>query len=133
MKNKSKKGFTLVEIMIVVVIIGLLAALAIPAFSKVRENAIKATLANDARQISSAANQYFLEESRNSVDLDVLTDEAGDGSEAYFSGLSSENITLTSETIIAGGTFELRHPNYAASPVTYSVDTGREVVEESEE
>ncbi|MGB0414704.1 MAG: prepilin-type N-terminal cleavage/methylation domain-containing protein, partial [Coraliomargarita sp.] len=40
MNTKSKKGFTLVEIMIVVVIIGLLAAMAIPAFQKVRENAI---------------------------------------------------------------------------------------------
>ncbi|MFP4070025.1 MAG: prepilin-type N-terminal cleavage/methylation domain-containing protein, partial [Opitutales bacterium] len=35
-KNQNKKGFTLVEIMIVVVIIGLLAAMAIPAFQKVR-------------------------------------------------------------------------------------------------
>lgn len=38
MKNKS--AFTLVEIMIVVVIIGLIASMAIPAFQKVRENAI---------------------------------------------------------------------------------------------
>ncbi len=62
MKNQfSKKGFTLVEIMIVVVIIGLLAALAIPAFKKVRNNAIEKTMVNDARQVSSAVQQYCSE------------------------------------------------------------------------
>jgi type IV pilus assembly protein PilA len=59
--HRSSKGFTLVEIMIVVVIIGLLAAMAIPAFKKVRENSIGKAMENDARQIASAAQQYFLE------------------------------------------------------------------------
>ena len=59
--TRSTKGFTLVEIMIVVVIIGLLAAMAIPAFKKVRENSIGKAMENDARQIGSAAQQYFLE------------------------------------------------------------------------
>jgi type IV pilus assembly protein PilA len=67
MNIRSKKGFTLVEIMIVVVIIGLLAAMAIPAFQKVRLNSIKKTMDNDARQLASAAQQYFLEYSTTSV------------------------------------------------------------------
>ena len=68
MKNRnSKKGFTLVEIMIVVVIIGLLAAMAIPAFQKVRQNSIASRMDNDARQIASAAQQYFLEQGADSV------------------------------------------------------------------
>ncbi len=57
--NRSKKGFTLVEIMIVVVIIGLLAAMAIPAFQKVRRNSIAKTMQNDARQVASGIQQIL--------------------------------------------------------------------------
>ena len=69
--SRSNKGFTLVEIMIVVVIIGLLAAMAIPAFQKVRQNSINGTLKNDARQLAAAAQQYMLENSVTQVDVDI--------------------------------------------------------------
>lgn len=70
MKNRnSKKGFTLVEIMIVVVIIGLLAAMAIPAFQKVRQKSRQSAVENNIRQIASAADQYFMEYGVTSVAL----------------------------------------------------------------
>lgn len=65
--TRSTKGFTLVEIMIVVVIIGLLAAMAIPAFQKVRQSSHDKAVLNNARQLSAAADQYFLENGVSTV------------------------------------------------------------------
>ena len=65
--NRAAKGFTLVEIMIVVVIIGLLAAMAIPAFQKVRQSSQDKAILNNARQLSAAADQYFLENGVSTV------------------------------------------------------------------
>ncbi|QYM78764.1 prepilin-type N-terminal cleavage/methylation domain-containing protein [Horticoccus luteus] len=72
--NKGNRGFTLVEIMIVVVIIGLLAAMAIPAFQKVRQSSQDKAVLNNARQLSGAADQYFLE---NGVSTAALSDLVG--------------------------------------------------------
>ena len=73
MKNlRSSKGFTLVEIMIVVVIIGLLAAMAIPAFQKVRSASQDKAVKNNLRQLSAAADQYFLESGNTTVNSAIL-------------------------------------------------------------
>ena len=73
--NTSKKaGFTLVEIMIVVAIIGLLAAIAIPNFVKARTTAQKNACIANLKQIDGAIQQWALEQKKNTTDTYVFTD-----------------------------------------------------------
>lgn len=78
MRRAKSHGFTLVEIMIVVVIIGLLASMAIPAFQKVRETSQTRAIHNNLRQLASGADQYFLEHGVVEVEVSQLI-----GSDAY--------------------------------------------------
>lgn len=81
----SRKGFTLVEIMIVVVIIGLLAAMAIPTFAVVRQQSRTKAVLNNLRQISSGANQYMLDKG---VTQAAYTDLVGTGTDSYIRNVS---------------------------------------------
>ncbi len=71
---KSHKGFTLVEIMIVVAIIALLAAIAVPGFLRARKRSQASRILNDLRMIDSAVDQYAIESNRKTGDAVAVAD-----------------------------------------------------------
>src|ERR1700758_2647594 len=72
--NKKRGGFTLVEIMIVVAIIALLAAIAVPGFLRARKRAQASKILNDLRMIDAAVDQYAIETAKSTGSTVDVTD-----------------------------------------------------------
>ena len=101
--NKNRGGFTLVEIMIVVAIIALLAAIAVPNFLRARKRSQASRVLQDMRMIDSAIDQYAIETNKSTNDPVAWTDIKAylkTGSKLYNSG---GNDMLNQQ--INGGTF----------------------------
>ena len=113
-KQSRNKGFTLVEIMIVVVIIGLLAAMAIPAFQKVRASSQDKAVLNNARQLSGAADQYYLEYGVNAVASTSLI-----GISSYVKNLQTAASEIYPVTYIQGQTITITNVGNART-ITYA-------------
>jgi type IV pilus assembly protein PilA len=69
-KMKDQKGFTLIELMIVIAIIGILAAIAIPQFSAYRKRSYNSSANADLRNAATAQEAYY-------VDEDIYTSTVG--------------------------------------------------------
>jgi prepilin-type N-terminal cleavage/methylation domain-containing protein len=89
--NSRRGGFTLVEIMIVVAIIALLAAIAVPGFLRARKRSQASRILNDLRMIDAAVDQYAIETNRstgNVVNTADWTNYLKKGTSLYNTGTS---------------------------------------------
>ena len=87
--NSRRGGFTLVEIMIVVAIIALLAAIAVPGFLRARKRSQASRIINDLRLIDSAVDQYAIETNKTSgsvVNVADWTNYLKKGTNLYVTG-----------------------------------------------
>ncbi len=112
--KSTPKGFTLVEIMIVVAIIALLAAIAVPSFLRARARAQATTILNDARLLDTAFQEHVIEAgkaSSDSVAFSDLTPYLKSGSRVILNGgkdlysrsyvvgpLASQGVTIDQQT-----------------------------------
>jgi prepilin-type N-terminal cleavage/methylation domain-containing protein len=116
MKRNKKKGFTLVEIMIVVLIIGILLAIAVPNFIKAREKSRAKTIAATLTKVDGAKEQCAMDEGLgdggNCPDITEYLQNDPTGANAF-----PVQGTFTEGTIGSGATF------VPDSPVT-GVTTG---------
>ena len=71
MKRTNEKGFTLIELMIVIAIIGVLAAIAIPNFISYRNKSYCAAVEGDAKSVAAALASYFSVPTRTSLPADL--------------------------------------------------------------
>ena len=98
----KRAGFTLVEIMIVVAIIALLAAIAVPGFLRARKRSQASRILNDLRMIDSAVDQYAIETNRktgDTVNTADWTNYLKKGSSLYNGGKSLLNTPYGSQVV----------------------------------
>jgi prepilin-type N-terminal cleavage/methylation domain-containing protein len=121
----KRKGFTLLELLIVVIIVGILAAIAVPQFFRVAERARSTELVNVLGSIRSAQMRYYSEHATFTDNVDTLDVDIPDGTAKYYDGHTAITLpggTFSAATVPVANITRNNYQYTGASPYTLSMD-----------
>jgi len=119
-KMKNQKGFTLIELMIVIAIIGILAAIAIPQFSAYRKRSYNAAAQSDLRNAATAQEAYYVDNETYSSNYNRLIGTYGLylSEKVYFKSVSADVTSYTMMSYHSSGdkTYSIKGPGGTIGP-----------------